>query len=63
LLSAEALGEIEIVLRLLTRRLGSLPARQRQAIRKLPLSAIEALAEALLGFRTRADLCRWLRSH
>jgi hypothetical protein len=56
-------GEIAIVLRLLTRRLGPISARRRQAIRKLPLAGIEALGEALLDFQTMTDLSRWLKSH
>jgi len=56
-------GEIELVMRQLTRRLGAIPARQRQAIRRLTFAGIEALGEALLDFRTRTDLSRWLKSH
>jgi len=56
-------GEVELVLRLLTRRLGTITPRQRQAIRKLPLVGIESLGEALLDFRTMPDLSRWLKSH
>jgi predicted transposase YdaD len=56
-------GEIELVLRLLARRLNAVPPRQQQAIRKLPLARIEALGEALLDFHTKTDLSRWLKSH
>jgi hypothetical protein len=56
-------GELELVLRLLTRRLGRISAPEDKAIRRLPLSGIEALGEALLDFRTRADLSRWLKVH
>ena len=56
-------GELELVLRLLTRRLGKISAPEDKAIRRLPLSDIEALGEALLDFRTRADLSRWLKVH
>jgi hypothetical protein len=56
-------GEIELVLRLLNRRLGALVHRQQQAIRRLPLTSIEALGEALLDFHAKTDLTRWLKSH
>ena len=56
-------GEAELVLRLLTRRLGTLSASQEKAIRKLQLTKIEALGEALLEFAAPADLARWLRLH
>jgi hypothetical protein len=48
------------VLRLLERRIGPLPALQKEAIRKLQISEIETLGEALLGFSSPADLTRWL---
>ncbi len=56
-------GEADLVLRLLTRRLGPLPPLQTQAIRKLALRRVEELGEALLDFQTRTDLSRWLKSH
>jgi hypothetical protein len=56
-------GEVELVLRLLKRRLGALPVSQEKAVRKLELSRIEALGEALLEFASRSDLSRWLRAN
>jgi hypothetical protein len=56
-------GEIELVLRQLKRRLGSLTAAQEEAVRMLTLRRIEALGEALLEFNTRADLDSWLKAH
>ncbi len=56
-------GEIELVLRQLVRRLGTLPTSQGKAVRKLDLAKIEALGEALLDFRSRTDLARWLREN
>ena len=56
-------GEIELVLRLLKRRLGSLTAAQEEAVRILKLRRIEALGEALLDFNSRADLDYWLQAH
>ena len=54
-------GEVELVLRQLSRRLGALSAPQEKAIRRLTLPRIEALGEALLDFASPADLARWLR--
>ncbi|MFO7641817.1 MAG: DUF4351 domain-containing protein [Candidatus Competibacteraceae bacterium] len=51
---------IALVLRLLQRRLGRLPASQTRRIQHLFLAAAEALAEALLDFQTPADLAAWL---
>ena len=56
-------GEAELVLRLLARRLGALSVAQQKSVRKLPLSKIEELGEALLDFRSRGDLARWLRAN
>ena len=54
-------GEAELVLKQLARRLGALSAAQEKSIRKLPLTKIEELGEALLEFTSRADFVRWLR--
>jgi predicted transposase YdaD len=54
-------GEAELVLKQLGRRLGILSAAQEKSIRKLPLSKIEELGEALLEFTSRDDLLRWVR--
>jgi hypothetical protein len=54
-------GEVELVLRQLKRRLGVLSANQEKGVRKLRLSDVEALGEALLEFNSSADLARWLR--
>jgi hypothetical protein len=56
-------GEVEMVLRLLKRRIGELPARQKKAIQRLGLAKIEALGESLLEFRSSADLFRWLKQN
>ena len=56
-------GEVELVLRQLSRRLGSLPMHQKKVIRKLDLEKIEALGESLLEFNSRADLVRWLKNN
>jgi len=54
---------IALVCRLLVRRCGPLGERQRQRLADLPLENLEALSEALLGFRSLADLEIWLSSH
>lgn len=51
---------LEVVLRQLSRGLGSLPEAAAERVRSLPLPELEALAEALLGFRRPEDLDRWL---
>ncbi|MEI2781998.1 MAG: Rpn family recombination-promoting nuclease/putative transposase [Candidatus Competibacter sp.] len=51
---------VALVLRLLQRRFGALPASQEHLIRRLSLAQTEALAEALLDFQTIADLTAWL---
>ncbi|MEB3337649.1 MAG: Rpn family recombination-promoting nuclease/putative transposase [Leptolyngbyaceae bacterium] len=56
-------GERSLVLRLLTRRVGEVPAQLRSQIEVLPLEQLEALGEALLDFRAIADLETWLQTH
>lgn len=52
--------ERKLVLRLLTIKLGKLSADHLQQIKQLPLSRLEALGEALLGFSRVQDLGDWL---
>ncbi|MGI0492131.1 Rpn family recombination-promoting nuclease/putative transposase [Alkalinema pantanalense CENA528] len=52
-----------LVLRLLTRRLGTLPEGISATLEARSLSNLEALAEALLDFTTIADLQTWLQDH
>jgi flagellar biosynthesis/type III secretory pathway protein FliH len=56
-------GEADLVLKLITRRLGAISSSQEKAVRRLPLRKIEALGEALLDFTSVADLSRWLRNN
>ena len=56
-------GEVDLVLRLLARRVGALSASHQRLVRELDLAKIEALGEALLDFRSRAGLTRWLREN
>lgn len=51
---------VELVLRQLTRRCGSLAESQSSRVRALPLAKVEALAEDLLDFADINDLERWL---
>ena len=51
-----------LTLRLLQRRCGSLNPNQQARIQALPLSALEALADALLDFQGPEDLKAWLSS-
>lgn len=52
-----------LVLRLLHRRFGSLPTDVEAAIHSLTLRPLESLGEALLDFKSPADLAAWLRRH
>jgi predicted transposase YdaD len=53
---------LTMVMRLLTRLLGKVDVRTRRRIEKLSLSQLEDLGEALLDFREKSDLTRWLNS-
>ncbi|MGA7937178.1 MAG: DUF4351 domain-containing protein [Kovacikia sp.] len=50
-----------LVLRLLARRVGTLPANVEAQVQALALSQLEALGEALLDFVALDDLMGWLR--
>ena len=52
-----------IALRLLHRRCGNLSPEQQARIQGLTLSALEALADALLDFQGSDDLNAWLSRH
>ena len=56
-------GEADLVIKLLTKRLGALSGAQEKTIRGLMLEKIEALGEALLDFTSPSDLTRWLRNN
>jgi len=56
-------GEVSLALRLLTRRLGTLPPQLRSQIQQLSTVQVEALGEALLDFSTTQDLVAWLQAH
>jgi predicted transposase/invertase (TIGR01784 family) len=54
-------GERSLVLRQLTRRVGTLPATVEAQVQALALPQLESLGEALLDFSEAGDLERWLR--
>ncbi|MDT9201577.1 DUF4351 domain-containing protein, partial [Limnospira sp. PMC 1042.18] len=56
-------GEKTLIVRLLNRRLGSLPETVIGQINQLPLPALEELGEALLDFSEINDLRVWLVSN
>jgi predicted transposase/invertase (TIGR01784 family) len=53
-------GEANLVLRLLTRRFGSLSTEQSDRLKALSIPQLEELAEALLDFTELSDLLDWL---
>jgi Domain of unknown function (DUF4351) len=59
----EQIGEVRLVLRQLTRRLGTLPTSFEIQIQALSLPQLEALGEALLDFSEPGDLEKWLEGN
>ena len=56
-------GERSLILRQLTRRVGSLTPETRSQVESLSLENLESLGEALLDFSSLTDLEQWLQSH
>lgn len=56
-------GERSLVLRLLARRVGTLPAKIEAQVQALTLPQLEALGEALLDFASAEDLTGWLQQN
>ena len=56
-------GERSLVLRLLARRVGTLPASVAAQVQALELPQLEALGEALLDFAQLSDLTDWLNDN
>ena len=54
---------VSLILRLLTRRIGAIPANLVEQISQLPIEALENLGEALLDFQNEADLVNWLEQY
>jgi predicted transposase YdaD len=55
--------EKSLVLRQLTRRVGTIAPATETQIRSLSLTQLEDLGEALLDFTQPSDLDEWLKSH
>lgn len=55
-------GELSLVLRLLLRRVGTVPEEVQATVRSLPLKKLEELGEALLDFTELEDLMNWLQA-
>jgi hypothetical protein len=54
---------LKLVLRLLNRRVGTVPPELQLRLQSLPLAQLEALAEDLLDFSTLTDLTNWLQTY
>lgn len=54
-------GELAVVLRQLTRRIGTVDTEVQERLRGLSIAQLEDLAEALLDFSDATDLANWLR--
>jgi predicted transposase YdaD len=52
-----------LILKLLTRRVGTIPPEAQAQIEVLSLEQLEALGEALLDFAGADDLRAWLQGH
>jgi Domain of unknown function (DUF4351) len=52
--------EQELVLRVITRKVGELTQELRSSVELLPIDRLEALGEALLDFNSLQDLQNWL---
>ena len=55
-------AEVDLILRLLNRLIGSVPVEAQQQVRSLSVSELAALGEALLNFATVEDLENWLQN-
>jgi predicted transposase YdaD len=58
----EQIGEIKLILRQLSRRIGELSPEMRSQIQALSLDQLESLGEALLDFTKPNDLNDWMRT-
>jgi predicted transposase YdaD len=55
--------ERSLILRQLTRRLGTISPDAESQVRTLSQAQLESLGEALLDFSEPSDLVNWLKSH
>ena len=53
-------GEAKVLIRLLSRRFGSISPTVEEKIRSLSISQLEELTEAQFNFTTSEDLIAWL---
>ena len=60
LLEGRQQGEANLIIRLLKRRISSVPSDLESQIRKLSVEQLEDLGEALLDFSSEQDLIGWL---
>lgn len=63
LAQGRAEGELALILRQLTHKVGAISDKTESQLRALSLSQLEALGEALLDFRSPEALTQWLSSH
>lgn len=56
-------GQVNTILRLLNRKLGSLPSEITFLVKSLDENQLDVLTEDLLDFQSLEDLNRWLESH
>ena len=56
-------GEIAVIMRQLTRRIGLITPEIQAQIQTLSIPQLEDLAEALLDFSQPTDLTIWLQNH
>jgi predicted transposase YdaD len=56
-------SERSLILRQLTRRLGTISPAAESQVRTLSQAQLESLGEALLDFSEPSDLMNWLKSH
>jgi predicted transposase/invertase (TIGR01784 family) len=56
-------GELALILRQLTRRVGTISPEVEAQVRRLSLTQLDNLGEALLDFSLAADLDSWLKLH
>jgi predicted transposase YdaD len=56
-------GELGLILRQLTRRFGTIAPEVEAQVRRLSLTQLDNLGEALLDFSMASDLDGWLRLH
>ena len=59
----KAEGERNVVLRLLRRQIGAWSEETTEALDRLSTTQVEALADALLDFRSADDLNNWLAAN